>query len=143
MDPSEFLAEYYESLIQRCDSSGRPNGLPHHDRVIYYIISVRCEMDINGFESVFDQLLTEEELLFLIDALREVDAIKLAEMFALAHSRLKSAGFFKDGSMMVCESGDADSDRGLLDEIEDKLREHEELWELDERLVALIPEGSA
>lgn len=139
MDASELIADYYATVVQRCDSSGRPNALPHHDRVIYYIVSTRCEMDMNGFESVFDQFLTEEELLFLIQSLRELGAMKLAESFTRAHARLNSAGFFNGEPMMIGELDEGESGAGFLDDIEAELREQEELWDLDARLVALIP----
>jgi hypothetical protein len=143
MDTSEKLADYYESLIERvnADPSGRPLHLPKHDRIIYYIISTRCEMDMNGFDSVFDQLLSEEELAFLIEALKELDASRLAELFELAQSRLESAGFFAEESLMVLDL-EGEGDKGLLDDIEEAIRDNDALWELDNRLVQLIPMGT-
>ena len=139
MDAAEYLANYYDALIRRCDSSGRPDVLPRHDQAIYYIISTRCEMDMNGFDSVFDQLLTEKELLFLIEALNEVGASDLAHSFARAHSRLKSASFFDDESMMVWQLENSDTETGFLEDIEEEIRKNDILWELDDRLVELIP----
>ncbi|QDU93905.1 DMP19 family protein [Lignipirellula cremea] len=139
MDVSQQLARYYDSLIERCnrDPSARPNNLPKHDQIIYYVISTRCEMDMNGFDSVFDQLLTENELRLLVDALNELGAGTLAESFNQAHSRLRDAGFFGDDSMMV---SDLDNDDfGFLDDIEDDIRKNDSLWDLDDRLAELIP----
>ena len=139
MDASQQLAQYFELLIERCnlDPSARPYNLPRHDQIIFYVISTRCEMDMNGFDSIFDQLLTEHELRLLIDALHELGADELAESFRQAHARLEDAGFFADDSMTV---SDLDNDKsGFLDDIEADIREHDSLWDLDERLVELIP----
>jgi hypothetical protein len=139
MDASQKLAEYFDSVIERCnrDPSGRPINLPKHDQIIYYVISTRCEMDMNGFDSVFDQLLTENELCLLIEALNELGAPQLAGSFDQARARLRNAGFFAEDSLMV---SDLDQDEtGFLDDIEDDIRNNDSLWDLDERLAALIP----
>src|SRR5690606_16730214 len=124
MDASQQLAKYYDSLIERCnrDPSARPNNLPKHDQIIYYAISTRCEMDMNGFDSVFDQLLTENEIRLLVDALNELGAARLAESFNQAYSRLRDAGFFGDDAMMVSDLNNNES--GFLDEIEDDIRKN-------------------
>jgi hypothetical protein len=94
-------------------------------------------MDMNGFDSVFDQLLTENELCLLIEALNELGAPQLAGSFDQARARLRNAGFFAEDSLMV---SDLDQDEtGFLDDIEDDIRNNDSLWDLDERLAALIP----
>ncbi|MCA8993294.1 MAG: hypothetical protein KDA88_14995 [Planctomycetaceae bacterium] len=92
---------------------------------------------MNGFDSVFDQLLTENELLFLIDALNELGAAQLASSFDEAHTRLRSAGFFDNDSMMVSDLGLGET--GFLDDIERDIRKNDSLWDLDASLVGLIP----
>lgn len=142
MDASQQLAEYFESVNEQCnrDPSGRPTNLPEHDRIIYYVISTRCEIDMNGFNSVFDQLLTESELCFLIDALEQLGVPQMAGWFDRARFRLRRAGFFDNDSMRV---SDLDKDEsGLLDDIEEEIRNNDSLWGLDECLVDLIPKNN-
>lgn len=143
MDTKATLADYYQELVERtnCHPSGRPVDLSQNDRIIYYVISTRCEMDMNGFDSVFDQLLTEDELQFLIEALVELKSPVLANLFERARSRLKAAGFFDDEATMVSDLETLDG-RGLLDDVEASLRENNTLWEMDEKLVRLIPKGA-
>ena len=140
MDASARLANYYEKLIERCNQnpSARPDNLPKRDRIIYYVISTRCEIDINGFDAVFDQLLSENELTFLIETLNELEATELAGLFESALKRLKAAGFFDEEGMCVSEL-DPSPSIGFLDDIEALILENDELWELDEKLAELIP----
>lgn len=139
MEPSQQVAEYFHDLIERCnrDPSGRPTNLSKNDQVIYYIISTRCEMDMSGFDSVFDQLLTEPELRFLIDSLNELGASDLADSFNRAYSRLQHARFFDSESTMVSDLDQGDT--GFLDDIEEEIRNNDSLWNLDDRLAELIP----
>ncbi|HUG70603.1 MAG TPA: hypothetical protein VMM76_22835 [Pirellulaceae bacterium] len=142
MDASQQVAEYFEALIERCnrDPSARPTNLPKNDQIVYYVISTRCEMDINGFDSVFDQLLTEPELQFLIDSLNELGALRLADLFHRAHSRLQHAGFFDDESTLVEDLDQGDTE--FLHDIEEEIRNNDSLWELDDRLAELIPNAA-
>lgn len=139
MDASQKLAEYFDTVVERCngDPSGRPIHLPKHDQIIYYVISTRCEMDMNGFDSVFDQLLTENELCLLINALNQLGAPQLAGSFDQARLRLRNAGFFDSDSTTVSDLGE--DDIGFLDDIERDIRNNDSLWGLDERLAELIP----
>jgi len=134
------LVEYYDQIIERCNETenARPDGLSHNDRIIFYVISVRCEIDINGLESVFDQLLSERELSFLIDALNELENPGLAKIFSEAHTRLKESGFYTDTEKSVSDLT-PESESGLLDDLEERLQKNDELWELDEKLSSMMP----
>jgi hypothetical protein len=140
MDAPTSVAAYFEELIERCNRSGqgRPTALPQNDQYIFYVISTRCEMDINGFESVFDQLLEESEISVLINAFNELGCTTLAEAFSTARSRLAGAGFFDDEEMMVIDL--ATDEGGFLDDIEETVRNSNLLWELDDSLAELLPD---
>ncbi len=140
MDAPTRVAAYFEDLIERCNRSGqgRPTGLPARDQYIFYVISTRCEMDINGFESVFDQLLEEFEITILIDALKELGCTTLSKAFSTARDRLAGAGFFDDEERMVCDL--ATDDYGFLDDIEEAVRSSNLMWDLDTSLAELLPE---
>ena len=140
MDASTRVAAYFEDLIERCNSSGagRPTSLPLYDQYIFYVISTRCEMDMGGFESVFDQLLEESEIAILIAALNKLGNTTLADAFSTARGRLADAGFFADEEMMVCDLATANG--GFLDDIEETVRESNLMWDLDDSLATLLPE---
>ena len=138
MDASERLADYFEQLIDRVnqDAGGRPATLPEGDRIIYYVVSVRCEIDINGFESVFDQFLNEGEIRFLIESFQKIDASALANAFKRAYTLLDRHGFFQSADITCADlSADVQSE---LNRIETEVDAADELWQLDARLVDLI-----
>lgn len=136
--PAEAIADCYDDIIKRCDSAGKPSRLSSHERVIYYVVSTRCEMDMNGFGSVFDQLLTEDELVFLIQSLEELGETGLKDSFQAAHEFLTELGFFEKSALMTYDL--PENQQATLEMIEDRLRAEERLWELDEKLLGLIPE---
>ena len=101
MDPIEYIAARFEKIIAAAnETGGRPDSLPDYDRAIFYLLSIRCEIDMNGFDSVFDQLLTEPELLFSIGVLERLGFNTLADAFRQAHSILRDNGFYGDDSKM-------------------------------------------
>ena len=140
MDASTRVAAYFEDLIERCNRNGqgRRTSLPERDQYIFYVLSTRCEMDINGFESVFDQLLEQSEITILITALNELGCTTLANEFATARDRLADVGFFDDEEMMVCDL--ATDSGGFLDDIEESVRTCNLMWELDDSLAKLLPD---
>lgn len=140
MDAPAKVAAYFEDLIERRNRSdkGRPTSLPLHDQYIFYVLSTRCGMDINGFESVFDQLLEESEIKILITALNELGCKTMADAFSAARHRLADAGFFDDEEMMVCDL--ATDNGGFLDDIEEKVRSSNLMWQLDDALAKLLPD---
>lgn len=139
MDASTRVAAYFDDLVERCNRSAtkRPTNLPLYDQYIYYVLSTRCEMDINGFDSVFDQLLEESEVNILITALNELGCTTLADSFSIARDRLAGVGFFSDEEMMVCDL--ATDEGGFLDDIEAAVRNDNLMWQLDESLAKLLP----
>ena len=141
-DPSTIVAERFDRIVadMAAKGLGRPDGLAENDRTIYYIVSTRCEMDMGGFNSVFDQLLTERELVYLINCLQRMHATSLADGFSRAHDALRAVQFFDDNGdadKMVSDFDRADG-TGLLDAIESEIREGQELWILDNAL-AILP----
>lgn len=140
-DPSAIVAERFDRIVadMAAKGLGRPDGFAENDRLIYYIVSTRCEMDMGGFNSVFDQLLTESELVYLINCFSRMHATSLADGFSRAHETLRTVQFFDD-------NGDADNvvsdferadGTGLLEAIESEIRAGEELWLLDNTLAVL------
>ncbi|MFO0483307.1 MAG: hypothetical protein ACK52M_17045 [bacterium] len=101
MDASAEVTRRFEDIVKRCGMTGGPTGLPHAERVIYYIVSVRCELEINGFNSVLDQLLNDDELDFFGASLEELSEEHLANAWRSISSLLKSVGHKPRGSSPV------------------------------------------
>lgn len=139
MHAAEKVADYFTLLVERCNrESTCLASFAKCDRTIFYIVATRCEIDINGFASVFHQLLSAEEVEFLINSLRELGAGQLAELFERALGRLKEAGFYENegGSIEDFRSHEFDL---FLESIEQELLVNNDLWDLDDRLATLIP----
>jgi hypothetical protein len=82
MDAFDYIAARFNKIISDVnETGGRPDLLPEYDRAIFHLLSIRCEIDINGFDSVFDQLLTEDELLFSVGVLERLEFNTLATAF--------------------------------------------------------------
>ncbi len=135
MNDAEYIADRFNDIITRCDPDGRPTNLPHAERLIYYVVAVRCEMDMNGFESVFDQLLTKAELEYFTGVMGELEESELALAFQDARILLDDAGFFDQPASATYDLPQLVRDR--LEQVEDRVRLEERLWELDSKLAAL------
>lgn len=59
MDCGTIIAERYNYIIENKASSNNTNELRFIDKSIFYIVSLRCEIDINGNASIFEQLFDE------------------------------------------------------------------------------------
>ncbi|MBI5918191.1 MAG: hypothetical protein HY849_02290 [Nitrosomonadales bacterium] len=132
--PTE-VARRFEDILKRCGTTGRPDDLPHAERVIYYIIAVRCEIDMNGFDSVLDQLLSEDELNFVCASLEELNEGSLAESWRKIESLLRSVAHKPSGSAPVSMLP-----KDVRQELEVLARAacaNDRLWQLDEKLGAL------
>lgn len=135
MQPDERIAAYFEQLIQR-DYKAPPT-----DYLIYLVVSVRCQMDMGGIGSAFDQLLRDEStLIFFLNGLRQLDELALVTAFSHAHARLKTAGYFDNPDLEVFDLEEEDDEDMFLQDIAEEIREHNRLWELDEKLCGLLPE---
>ena len=131
--PAEIVDDRFQWIITQEESQ-----LSANDLVIYWIVMTRCEMDANGFDNVFNQLLSKSKLEFLIESLAALGERDLANAFQIAHDRLDSMAFFADDSMMLWDLGDSVDEIGFLDDVESMVRESDRLWELDSKLQHLV-----
>lgn len=140
MDAVDYMAARFNKIISEVNQAGgRPNMLPEYDRAIFHLLSIRCEIDVNGFDSVFDQLLTENELLFSVGVLELLEFNTLAAAFRRAHSILREKGFYDQCSRTVDEYNLPDGS-GILATIEQTVADDGGLWMLDGKLIEMIPE---
>ena len=137
MDADLIIAEHYRSIIDSVNSGGVAS-LSENDRMIWYIVSARCEKDMEGFESIFVQFVSEPEVAYLVDSLGMIDEPELAMLFDRAYQTLQQAGFYDQGSSSYYQLGD--SLRRQLKGIEDLIGDR--LWGLDDKLVRLIEDNN-
>jgi len=138
MGPDSIVADRFEAITAQCDESGRPSRLSQDDRVIWYIVATRCEIDMGGIESVFDQLLSEAEVRFLIGALASLGEDRLSAELASVYSSLVASSFYTQS--MSCSELDADV-RANLEAAAGSLSASNGLWALDSKLAVIIAGG--
>jgi hypothetical protein len=105
------------------------------ERVLYFVVATRCEIDMEGFQSVYEQAFTPWELNTLIDGLRRIGENKLAEEFAEGFGLVNEAGFYNHKNWNL-----------VPEEVKERINEigervGDQLWTLDEKLVALLDEN--
>ena len=101
MPPDERIAAYVEQLI-------------------FLIVSVRCQLNMGGIQSVFAQLLRDKHTReFFTSGLHQLGEPSLADAFTRAHAQRNGA---------------------RREAIADEIRAGNLLWELDETLCGLLPE---
>lgn len=128
------LTDYYDHLARTHTTS--ETRWSHNDLVIWFVIGARCEMDMGGFHSVFDQFLQSDDLDFLIDALRALDEPELADAFDRIRTVLHEVDFY--GREVDCYELPPATLKKLKDE-EAVIRRGDRLWELDDKLTKLLP----
>lgn len=108
------------------------------DSAIFYCICVRCESDINGFESVFEQLFSgDEELREFIAILQDIGEPELASDFGTIADCLERNQFWtllhRDFERLPTD------EQQRIDGIKKRIDASNRLWELEEKLDLLLP----
>ncbi len=138
---AEIIAARYDKLIPQYNR-GRKNRLSaftRTERAIWLLVTIRCEIDMEGFESVFDQALSRGELVEAIGYLRELDLPEIAELLERALAILDTHDFYTQyGNPMSICSDYSDELRAELDTIGEKITEGDVLWNIDEKLVDML-----
>jgi hypothetical protein len=125
MEHSDRIAEEFNRLIEE-----RPKT--YAEQVVFFVVVARCEIDMAGFLSVFEQALDHEEVLTLIAGLRKLDAQGLAEEFSTALALLETADFYPDRDSRKLSSSARDQVADIKGRIGDRM------WDLDAKLVELL-----
>ena len=130
MDATDRINEEFDRLLVL--GTDRMLARPYGERIVWYVVCTRCEIDIDGFASVYEQALDAAELSVLIDGLRKLDERELADAFALGLELLQSDGFYKHLNWHNV-SEDVKRQIAAIGK-----RVGSGLWGLDEKLVALL-----
>jgi hypothetical protein len=134
MDPTDRIASEYDRLV----AMGRDGvaSCPQSERFVFCAVSTRCEIDINGFDSVFEQGLTADELLILIDGLNLIHEPHLALEFRRGFDLLDAQGFYQHLNWNHV----AQEAKNEIDAIGDRVGD--QLWQLDDKMAKLL-DGTA
>jgi hypothetical protein len=130
MDATYRVADEFDRLVAM--GQDKMPARPHPERVLYFVVATRCEIDMEGFESVYEQAFTLVELGILIDGLRLLGEADLAEEFARGIEVLRQEGFY-DHLNWNRVSPIA---RRQINEIGQRIVDR--LWGLDEKLIAML-----
>jgi hypothetical protein len=105
---------------------------PMEERIVYYVVATRCEIDIDGFASVYEQDLNATELEILIKGLDRIGESALATEFRRGYELLTAEGFYAHMNWNKVSW----SVKSEIDAIGKIIGDR--LWELDGKLVGLL-----
>jgi hypothetical protein len=132
MDASFRIADEFDRLIaigleglHKCSFA---------ERAVFWIVSTRCEIDMNGFSSVYEQLLGKEEGKVMVEGLRRIGEAGLAQAFERGMELLRGEGFYSHLNWGRVASDVREKVERIEDEVGDRL------WDLDEKLVRMLEE---
>jgi hypothetical protein len=133
MDATGRIVEEFNRLVAL--GRGGIAQRPAAERIVYYVVATRCEIDIDGFASVYEQDLNAAELAILVDGLNQIGESELADEFDHGFGLLKQDGFYEHMNWNnVSESVKADIE-GIGQRVGDRL------WALDEKLAAILDDA--
>jgi len=130
MDASDQIVDVFDRL--NALSPSRLAARSFAERFVWYVVATRCEIDINGFASVYEQLLGQAELDLLIDGLQRIGEKRLAAQFHRGVELLEKDGFYGHREWKRV-SARVKKQIGVIGE-----RVGSRLWDLDENLANLL-----
>ncbi|HWE95315.1 MAG TPA: hypothetical protein VG269_15215 [Tepidisphaeraceae bacterium] len=135
MDAIDRIVEEFDRLV----ALGRDGVAtrPLAERIVYYVVATRYEIDIDGFMSVYEQDLSPAELELLINGLQRIGEPELATEFRHGLESLDSEGFY--GHMNWNKV--SPTVKAEIDAIRERIGPR--LWDLDEKLAALLDHDAA
>lgn len=130
MDATDRIVNEFNRLV----ALGRHGVLarPLAERIVYYIVATRCEIDINGFDSVYEQDLNPAELEILVAGLNQIGETQLAVEFRHGYELLRADGFYSHRNWNKVSQSLKDEIDAIGERVGDRL------WGLDEKLAVLL-----
>ena len=95
MDAADRIVEEFNRLVALGRESIR--GCSLQEQFVYYVVTVRCEIDMNGFADVFVQCLDPTEVGIFLVALDTLEERPLADEFRRAFECIRREGFYDHG----------------------------------------------
>jgi hypothetical protein len=130
MDATNRIIEEFDRLVALGPSGLAKRPIP--ERIVFYVVATRCETDINGFASVYQQGLDPTELAILVDGLEQIGENELASEFRRGFELLKLNGYYDHMNWNKL----LDSARVEIEVIGKRVGDR--LWDLDAKLAALL-----
>jgi hypothetical protein len=138
INKSTLVAERFEYIISDIDYEGKgPTAMDFVDNAIYWIVGTRCESDINGPESIFEQFFSDNlEVDHFISILLKLDEGELANQFKSVANLLNKNAFWTEAKRDM-RNLPTDQAKIILD-ILNQISDSQILWDLDEKLGKLL-----
>ena len=130
MDAADQIVELFDRLVEL--EPDERAARPLEEQIIFLVVAARGEIDINGFASVYEQLLGPVDLALMAGGLDHIGERELAEEFCKAHALLESDGFYRHGDWAKVSTGT----KLEIDRIGSRVGDR--LWELDVKLLTLL-----
>src|SRR5687768_1794450 len=92
VDPVQVVAARFELLLELNDAELRQRA--SSERILFYLVHVRCQIERGGFTVMFEQALDEGEWGVLIDGLRRLGRRDLAGALQTGVDALAAEGYF-------------------------------------------------
>lgn len=137
-DYSTIVGERFDYILDNIEYlDNKPIVIGTVDNAIFWIISIRCESDINGVASIFEQLFSDNtEVENFISILLKLEENKLADQFKLIADILSNNSFWTNTKREISNLP-TDQSKIILD-ILNRISDSQELWNLDEKLGKLL-----
>ncbi|MDB5356355.1 MAG: hypothetical protein JWN24_2808 [Phycisphaerales bacterium] len=132
MDSSDRIIKEFDRLVALGRNVIRNRS--YAEQVLYYVVVARCEADMEGFNSVYEQALDASELKILIEGLRGLGETAMAAEYARGLQLLLKDGFYEHRNWNRV----SESVKHQITAIGERVGA--ELWGLDEKLVAMLNE---
>jgi hypothetical protein len=136
MHSEDMIAEKYDELLRRVKEIHSIQGFTTAERAVWFLVSIRCEIDINSFEDVFIQLLPLSEITEAIGYMDELGLNQVAELFQRAvdileahHFDYRTTGYHGLPKQVISD----------IQEIGNEVQEKNYLlWEIDAKLCDML-----
>lgn len=140
--PRQRIAQKYSELVKRDQQDDGTQNFSEAEQAIWLIVSIRAEMGIGDFISVFDRLLARHEVIETSTFLLSIGYTKEADYFDEVLALLDANDFYGADDKPVLLYEEIPStvwDR--IDELGDELEVSNVLWMLDGKLCEMLDEG--
>jgi S-adenosylmethionine synthetase len=133
MDATDRIVEVFNRLV----ALGRDGvaSRPVAEQMVYYVVATRCEIDIDGFLSVYEQDLNPTEVNILVQGLNRIGENDLADEFFRGFDSLTQDGFYEHMNLSRVSDSVVAELKAIGERVADRL------WELDDKLAALLDEA--
>jgi hypothetical protein len=128
----------FDELVHRTRSN-LPN-FTKAERMVWFIVIIRCDMDQDGFTSIFEQSLTRPQMVESIGYIKELGLANIASLLEQALGLLDANGIYNaEGRVILSFYEDLSEEiRDELDIIGEAVMHDDQLWEVDEKLYEFL-----